>query len=586
MELYILKSAACLLIFFVFYKLVLENTSNHTLKRFYLLGMTIASFVIPFITFTSYVEVSPTIISTSNAATVTYITSEVNASVNYLPLILWSIYFIGVAFFSFKFIKNITELIQKIRKNPILRNRNIIQVLLSENVIPHTFLSYIFLNKEKHENNEIPASVILHEETHALQKHSLDILFIEVLRIVFWFNPLFWFLKRSIKLNHEFLADRAVLENGAERIEYQKTLLAFSSPDSYREQLTPSLANSINYSSIKKRFKIMKTHTSQKAILLRSLLLLPLLAVLVYGFSNKEVFEKAQQNQSNIIPLKISENSEVQTEYEKWYQIHINSAKQNATPEEVAEYNKLAKKYNKVAIENRIIKLKDLQILENIYKKMSQLQKNNSEPFPECLPTPKPTNSSKTMATSNFNNNEASEMTARNIDIIILEDGKYNINGIQATKATLLKTVERFHRDINPPIRNKILNLHITSSNVIPNKEIEFIYETLKDYGFYRLVTPNQEVVKGKGNAPLKIDETNNPNEAFENSTFFIVAQAPPPPNTNKVEYIKELGKKGATFYIGPHKYNTEEAIKMVEKSTNDVTIDVSKYPFVNLGGC
>jgi len=52
------------------------------------------------------------------------------------------------------------------------------------------------------------------------------------------------------------------------------------------------------------------------------------------------------------------------------------------------------------------------------------------------------------------------------------------------------------------------------------------------------------------------------------------------------VEYVKELGKRGATFYIGPHKYSTDEAIEMVKKSTNDVTIDVSQYPIVHLGGC
>ncbi len=70
-----------------------------------------------------------------------------------------------------------------------------------------------------------------------------------------------------------------------------------------------------------------------------------------------------------------------------------------------------------------------------------------------------------------------------------------------------------------------------------------------------------------------------------ENGNLYMAAEAPPAPNSDPVEYIKELGKRGATFYIGPHKYSTDEAIELVQKSKK-VTIDVSKYPVVHLGGC
>jgi len=65
-----------------------------------------------------------------------------------------------------------------------------------------------------------------------------------------------------------------------------------------------------------------------------------------------------------------------------------------------------------------------------------------------------------------------------------------------------------------------------------------------------------------------------------------MVPEAPPTPNPDPVEYVKELAKRGATFYIGPHKYEIEEVIEMVQKSTNEVTIDVSNYPDVRLDGC
>src|SRR5690606_8999501 len=283
---------------------------------------------------------------------------EVEKTLNYWPFVLWTVYGLGILFFSIKFFRNLFGLIQQIRKNPKYKNSRFINVLLNETVIPHTFFNYIFLNKQQFENREIPQEVIFHEEAHARQKHSLDIIFVELLQIVFWFNPLFHFIKKSIKLNHEFLADRAVLNAGAKTSEYQKILLAFSS-----NAATPSLAHSLNYSSIKKRFTIMKTHTSKRAIWLRSLLILPLLSVLIYGFSTKEIAQKTKAT----------------TEL----------SHQKATKAEIAEYNKLAKKYNAVDIEDRIIPMDDLNLLETIYRKMTLAQRAQAPPFPECNQTQK-----------------------------------------------------------------------------------------------------------------------------------------------------------------------------------------------------
>src|SRR5690606_2233309 len=125
-----------------------------------------------------------------------------------------------------------------------------------------------------------------------VQTCALPIL-IELLQVIFWFNPFIYLIKHSIKLNHEFLADHAVLKQGTETLKYQSLLLAFSSNAS-----EPQLANAINYSSIKKRFTVMKTHTSKQTLWLRSLILLPLLAVLIYSFSERKVVEKPQVYQT------------------------------------------------------------------------------------------------------------------------------------------------------------------------------------------------------------------------------------------------------------------------------------------------
>src|SRR5690606_17635950 len=134
MEVYILKSAAILAIFFAFYKLFLENTSIHNFKRYYLFGSLVVSFLIPFITFTSYVEVSP-VFYTYTAETSQIVFSETVVSIHSLPFCLWAIYRLGVMFFGIKIFKNLFQFNQKIPtdakiskqwiyKCPFKRNRN------------------------------------------------------------------------------------------------------------------------------------------------------------------------------------------------------------------------------------------------------------------------------------------------------------------------------------------------------------------------------------------------------------------------------------------------------------------------------
>jgi len=201
--------------------------------------------VIPFITFTQYVAVAPvTEMVTENVVIPVYETQEIIAEpINYTPYILWSIYTLGVLFFTLRFTKNLISLVQKIRKNPVFKKQSFLYVLLQLPVTPHSFFKYIFFDKEAFEAGKIPKEVLIHEQAHVAQKHSWDILFFEIFQIIFWFNPLLYFFKRSIKLNHEFLADRTVLQTGAPLATYQSILLDFSSKSS-----VPAMAHSINYS--------------------------------------------------------------------------------------------------------------------------------------------------------------------------------------------------------------------------------------------------------------------------------------------------------------------------------------------------
>ena len=339
MLVYILKSIVCFAILLAFYKVALEALSTHKFKRFYLLALLPCAFIIPLITFTTYIEPDPNFgafalnneMSTPNFHV--EITPETEPT-NYLPILLWSIYGVGVLILTLKFCLNLYQIISKIKTHQKVKTRSFINVLIQKLSIPHTFFYYIFLDKEAFENRQIPKEVLLHEETHAKQLHSIDILLIELFQIIFWFNPLIYFYKKSIKLNHEFLADAAVLDQGISKPEYQNTLLAFSSNATHQP-----LANAINYSLIKKRFTVMKTQSSKTSIWMRSILLLPLLALLLYSFSNKEEVVKIDEKQSALSHVVTSEEDDPKHRYYKDVTFKFIDSENNTTI--VKTYNEL-----------------------------------------------------------------------------------------------------------------------------------------------------------------------------------------------------------------------------------------------------
>lgn len=377
MLIYLLKSSACLAVFMLFYKLFLEGSSIHHFKRFYLLATLLLAFVIPKITFVELVE--PMVynfegLTTTTEATFTEVLPQAQSS-NLLPILLWTLYAAGLLVFLVKFCLNLFRIYARVQHNPTFKSKGFIQVLIENLIIPHTFFNYIFLNKSKFETDQIPKEVLLHEQTHAKQKHSIDVVLLELFQTVFWFNPLIYILKNDIKLNHEFLADAAVLKHGIKVSTYQSILLAFSSKASHQQ-----LANAINYSSIKKRFTVMKTQSTPRSIWLRSLLILPLLAFLLFGFAQREQLVKKNAD---------STTNAMDTVYES-VTTQNTQLQKGATKAQLAAYNKLAKHYNAQANHNRIIKLKDMERLNEIYAIMTKEQKANAEPLPNFPPPPPP----------------------------------------------------------------------------------------------------------------------------------------------------------------------------------------------------
>lgn len=364
MLMYIIKFSCCLAIFLAFYKLILENTSLHKLKRFYLLFGMIVAAIIPLVTFTTYVEASaPTSALTQDIIPdLNEFASSLSlgsSSVNYWPFILYGLYFIGLTFFAARFFINFRKVMLRIIRNPKQRDASLVKVLLREEVIPHTFLKYVFYNRKKFVNQEIPKEVIWHEEVHARQLHSIDVLLIELLQVVFWFNPLIRLTKNYIKLNHEYLADRGVLEKGVKPGLYQQIVLAFAI-----NKQPSDLVNAFQFSFIKKRFTIMKTETSKRAMVLRCLLLLPLVSLTLFSFSSRNT-EVIPAIEGNNLPSHEAAVPMVQDE----------------ALSTLEEYNKLARQYKDYPPYDFVTKAKDMYRMWTLHEELSASERAKAEPY-------------------------------------------------------------------------------------------------------------------------------------------------------------------------------------------------------------
>ena len=286
---FLLKSSISLTIFLSFYHLVLEREKIHQFNRFYLLFSIAISFIIPFLTF-EIIKIIPVVqnIEPLNSVITSSSIPENEIQENNLPkeeninlmlFILCGLYGIISFLLLVRFGKNIWKLISKSKSNSIVKYKNANLILVEEETLPHTFLNSIFINFNDYNHRNIEDELYTHELVHVTQKHTLDILFIEFLKIIFWFNPLFIFYKKAIQLNHEFLADEEIVKTYNNVSFYQNLLLQKGSSNQ-----TIYLASNLNYSITKKRLIMMTKSTSKKIALLKKVAVIPILAGLIYFF--------------------------------------------------------------------------------------------------------------------------------------------------------------------------------------------------------------------------------------------------------------------------------------------------------------
>lgn len=277
---YLLSSSICLAIILGMYQCFLSKESMYQFNRYYLIFGLVASFVIPLLTIESgfgllqETATSEPIQNTVIEKTIPAITTPIiSTSSNYLNTVLVLFVLISLGFlirFSYNLISLGIRIIQNDRER--FENYNLVYTL-SEST-PYVFWNYIFVNGKAYRNGQIEDALLSHEIAHAVERHTIDIIIVELLQIVCWFNPLIYFYKRAIQLNHEFIADQFVLKRYNDVRSYQSLLLE-------KAHLTSeiSLVSNLNFYITKQRLRMMTKKTS----VLRSYAYMSMTSILFIG---------------------------------------------------------------------------------------------------------------------------------------------------------------------------------------------------------------------------------------------------------------------------------------------------------------
>lgn len=283
--LFLVKLSCALGLIWLFYRLVLHSLTFYSLNRWYLLGYTVLSFLMPLVhigpirgedpalqpVIIQYIPVigAPVQLVATTAA-------HTPDRWNYVLLVLA----LGSCFLLARFAFRCYSL-RHMRREALLVKDGPIRIFhVGHPIAPFSFGNAIYINPDRHDENEWE-EIILHEYVHIRQRHTVDILFGEFLLLVNWYNPFAWLIRYSIRQNLEFIADRAVVETGHDKKGYQYHLLKVLGQNRYK------LANNFNFSSLKKRIIMMNKMKSTRLNLLRFLFILPLLTVLLVAFRDR-----------------------------------------------------------------------------------------------------------------------------------------------------------------------------------------------------------------------------------------------------------------------------------------------------------
>lgn len=263
---YLLEANLYLAVFYGFYRIFLSEETFYNLSRYYLIATGIASFTIPLFQI-SYLN--SLFGQDKNVVLTGYVPEVVNNGYETINMLITAIYLLVSVVFTLKLVFNLSRILLLFIKANRKKEGKITYVELSDSAAAFSFFNILFINPDIAERN----TVIKHEMVHINQKHSIDIVFFEILQILGWFNPITYFIKKDIQLLHEYIADEQTTASAMPKHDYAMFLIQNSFG-----VIPNQLSNHIfNQSILKRRINMLNKTKSAGRAKLKFLFVLPVL---------------------------------------------------------------------------------------------------------------------------------------------------------------------------------------------------------------------------------------------------------------------------------------------------------------------
>ena len=307
---YILKSSVCLVLFYLFFRLLLSKETFHRFNRMALLGVLFFSLLIPCIEVTTrhQVEVQQAVLSIEQLLLMAELeaTPANVGAVQETPTISWVqivllVYLAGILFLVCRNIYSLICLFRLVHSGKHEKlEKGVTLVVHNQEIVPFSWMKYIVISRKDLEENG--REILIHEMAHIHHRHSVDLLVADICIFFQWFNPGAWLLKQELQNIHEYEADETVINEGVNAKEYQLLLIK----KAVGTRLY-SMANSFNHSKLKKRITMMLKEKSNPWARLKYLYVLPLAAIAVTAFARPEISEKIEE----ISAVKVNDLAEI-----------------------------------------------------------------------------------------------------------------------------------------------------------------------------------------------------------------------------------------------------------------------------------
>ncbi|MCG6190317.1 M56 family metallopeptidase [Maribellus maritimus] len=297
---FLVNASGGIILFYVVYWVFLRNETFYNANRWFLFMALISAVLLPLFPLKYQVIIEP-----ENNATVLKTISD---TFKHIPVVSgteferqgfnWHqgvllVYLTGASIFLLRLLIQTFILIYLIIKYRV-KSLDGIRIVENEKYgLPFSFFNVVFINPKFHKQENLP-EILAHEKVHIRENHWFDLLFIELLTVIFWFNPFIWFFERSMKQNHEYLADKGVVSMGYSVARYQALLL-----NQLMGMQIIGITNNLNFALNTNRLKMMtKTKTSALGRV-KLLWALPAVALLLFAFAEPEYRVSSAQNNKN-----------------------------------------------------------------------------------------------------------------------------------------------------------------------------------------------------------------------------------------------------------------------------------------------